>query len=60
VTNYQFTLLAEAVEGTLDPKQVPPERAAALQGLVDEGYLDQESIATELGRVTYWMHIDGE
>lgn len=60
MTNYQFALLAQAVEGSLDVEQVPPERAAALSALIDDGYLDQDSRATELGRETYRVHVEGE
>lgn len=60
MTNYQFTLLSLAVEGALDPEQVPAERAEALRGLVEDGYLDQDSKATDLGHATYRIHIDGE
>ena len=60
VTNYQFALLAQAVEGDLECGLVPPERVAALQGLISDGYLDLEAKATELGRSTYRVHVDGE
>lgn len=60
VTNYQFALLAQAVEGDLECGLVPPERVAALQGLISDGYLDPEAKATELGRSTYRVHVDGE
>jgi len=60
MTNYQFSLLAQAVEGDLASELIPPERVEALHGLIRDGYLDPEARATDLGRTTYRVHVDGE
>lgn len=60
MTNYQLTLLTQAIEGTLDPALVPPHRVEALSGLLEYGYLDQDFRPTPVGHMTYRTHMDGE